>query len=152
MGEEFTLLTKQSWGAKGRKQLTQSEPSSSHSRSSLNIHVLILCSVSCIFSGCNVCIYKIITFLFFNILTVQIAKLTLALDWNHMLVLLYYSYSIDSFKGGWHWVFGPVLVANLTVGSLYFLKYVPTLKLLGCAKNTAEQGDMWGERWSEKCG
>ena len=43
VGEEFTLLTKQAWGDEGRRQLTQSEQSGSHSSSSLNIQVLILC-------------------------------------------------------------------------------------------------------------
>lgn len=40
-----------------------------------------------------------------------------------------------------YWVFGPEVVANLTLGLHYFLKHVPTLKWLVCAKNAAEQGD-----------
>lgn len=40
-----------------------------------------------------------------------------------------------------YWVFGPEVVANLTLGPHYFLKHVPTLKWLVCAKNAAEQGD-----------
>lgn len=54
-----------------------------------------------------------------------------------------------------YWVFGHEVVANLTLGPHYFLKHVPTLKWLVCAKNAAKHGDLSlceGKRWSGRWG
>lgn len=66
------------------------------------------------------------------------------------LSLLFFIHSCNSPISNDHDIlsFGPEHVANLILGPHYFLKHVPTLKWLVCAKNAAAQGgsSLWEGR------
>lgn len=211
MGEEFTLLTKQVWADEGRRQLTQSEQSSSHSRSSLSIQVLILCPVAA-FQGQFIIVYfrsellvverKLLVIYWTTKLTYSGATYTCLQNIIYILfcfelqtqsqlhTLVYYTSpcfalqlvlqtgeqllsaitpqtrpplppSCSSFTPVippfqmtmTYWVFGPEVVANLTLGPIIFLSMCQPSNDLSVPRAQWSEKTLvsvWGERWSER--